>query len=51
MPVTPAPRRLKQEDHEFKTSLDYIAKSYLKQTSDNNKNTQKNNSLLTALNK
>jgi hypothetical protein len=30
MPVIPALRRLRQEDHEFKTSLGYIARPCLK---------------------
>jgi hypothetical protein len=30
MPVIPAPRRLKQEDHEFQASLGYIVRTYLK---------------------
>jgi hypothetical protein len=30
MPVILAPRRLSQEEHEFKASLGYIARTYLK---------------------
>lgn len=30
LPVIPIPGMLRQEDHKFEASLDYIAKSYLK---------------------
>jgi hypothetical protein len=32
MPVIPALWRLRQEDHKFEASLDYILKAYLKKT-------------------
>jgi hypothetical protein len=32
MPIIPAHRRLRQEDHEFKVSLDYIVRPCLKKT-------------------
>jgi hypothetical protein len=32
IPVIPAPRRLRQEDQEFKASVGYVARPCLKQT-------------------
>jgi hypothetical protein len=37
-PVTPKLEKLRQEDHEFKPSLSYIARHCLKNNNNNNKN-------------
>jgi hypothetical protein len=35
MPVIPALRRLRQEDHEFKAILSYVVRPWLNQTKEN----------------